>query len=199
MTLHFDRCLGCLACVSSCPSGVQYGALIEETRHVVEREHRRPLGERLQRSLLFATLPYRRRMRFALALAPVAKRLPAPRFARAMLEVVPGWRATAQAPATLAAVGVSRGHVGLLTGCVQSAMFGEVNAATARVLAAAGYDVVAPPQGCCGALSAHAGRATEADRFTSRLARRSQDSRPSSSTRPAAARTSRTRASQPST
>ena len=169
MTLHFDRCLGCLACVSSCPSGVQYGALIEETRHVVEREHRRPLGERLQRSLLFATLPYRRRMRFALALAPVAKRLPAPRFARAMLEVVPGWRASAQAPDNLAAVGVSRGRIGLLTGCVQSAMFGEVNAATARVLSAAGYDVAAPRQGCCGALSAHAGRATEADRFTTRL------------------------------
>jgi glycolate oxidase iron-sulfur subunit len=169
MTLHFDRCLGCLACVSSCPSGVQYGSLIEETRHVVESEHRRPLGERLQRSLLFATLPYRRRMRFALALAPVARRLPAPRFARAMLEVAPGWRATEQAPASLTAVGVSRGRIGLLTGCVQSAMFGEVNAATARVLAAGGYDVVAPAQGCCGALSAHAGRAVEADRFTTRL------------------------------
>ena len=169
MAMHFDRCLGCLACVSSCPSGVRYDALIEETRHVVESEHRRPFGERLQRSLLFATLPYRRRMRLALALAPIARRLPAPRFARAMLEVAPGWKATAQAPASLTAVGASRGRVGLLTGCVQSAMFGEVNAATARVLAAAGYDVAAPPQGCCGALSAHAGRAVEADRFTTRL------------------------------
>lgn len=169
MALHFDRCLGCLACVTSCPSGVRYDRLIEETRHVVESEHRRPLGERLQRTLLFATLPYRRRMRLALAVAPLARRLPAPRFARAMLEVAPGWRATSQAPRSLAAVGAARGRVGLLTGCVQSAMFGEVNAATARVLAAAGYDVVAPSQGCCGALSAHAGRKGEAERFTSRL------------------------------
>lgn len=169
MSLHFDRCLGCLACVTSCPSGVRYDRLIEETRHVVETEHGRPLGERLQRSLLFATLPHRRRMSLALRFAPVARRLPAPRFARAMLDVAPRWRATAQAPATLSANGTSRGRVGLLTGCVQSAMFGEVNAATARVLAAGGYDVVAPRQGCCGALSAHAGRAREANRFTSRL------------------------------
>jgi len=169
MTLHFDRCLGCLACVTSCPSGVRYDRLIEETRRVVESEHRRPFGERLQRRLIFATLPHRRRLSIALGFAPVARRLPAPRFARAMLDVVPGWRATEQAPAELAATGANRGRVGLLTGCVQSAMFGEVNAATARVLAAAGYDVVAPSQGCCGALSAHAGRAREAERFTTRL------------------------------
>ncbi|MFN8221851.1 MAG: heterodisulfide reductase-related iron-sulfur binding cluster [Gaiellales bacterium] len=169
MALHFDRCLGCLACVSSCPSGVRYDRLIEATRQVVELEHRRPLGERLQRRLLFTTLPYRRRMSLALKVAPLARRLPTPRFARAMLDVAPAWRATAQAPASLAAVGEGRGRVGLLTGCVQSAMFGEVNAATARVLAIAGHDVVAPPQGCCGALSAHAGRAAEADRFTAKL------------------------------
>ena len=79
---HFDRCLGCMACLSSCPSGVQYDRLIEETRHVVERETRRSRGDRLQRRLLFATLPYPRRMRWALRLAPIGRAIPAPGWAR---------------------------------------------------------------------------------------------------------------------
>ncbi len=168
---HFDRCLGCMACLSSCPSGVRYDRLIEETRHVVESEHDRPRGERMQRRLLFATLPYPRRLRLALRLAPLGRALPAPGWAQPMLELAPRWRSREQAPARLpAAGGVARGRVGLLTGCVQRVLFGEVNVATARVLAAAGYDVDAPAQGCCGALSAHAGRAAEAARFTHRLA-----------------------------
>ena len=73
---HFDRCLGCMACVSSCPSGVLYDRLIEETRRVVETEHPRTRGERLQRRLLFATLPHPRRMRWALRLAPLGRALP---------------------------------------------------------------------------------------------------------------------------
>ncbi len=169
---HFDRCLGCMACVSSCPSGVQYDRLIEETRHVVETEHRRPRAERLQRRLLFATLPYPRRMRWALRLAPLGRALPAPGWARPMLDLAPRWRSS-ERPAALtpAREGSTRAprRVGLLTGCVQSVVFGEVNAATARVLAAAGYEVVAPAQGCCGALSAHAGRAEESARLTARL------------------------------
>lgn len=170
MVMHFDRCLGCLACVSSCPSGVQYDRLIEETRHVVEQEHRRPLGERLQRTVLFATLPYHRRMRLALRFAPIARRLPAPGWARPLLEVAPPWRSRSQATAITPPEGVTVvGRVGLLTGCVQRAMFGDVNAATARVLAASGYEVVVPTQGCCGALSAHAGRKREAERFTDSL------------------------------
>jgi glycolate oxidase iron-sulfur subunit len=170
MVMHFDRCLGCLACVSSCPSGVQYDRLIEETRHVVEQEHRRPLGERLQRRVLFATLPYHRRMRLALRFAPIARRLPAPGWARPLLEVAPPWRSRSQATAIAPPEGVAAmGRVGLLTGCVQRAMFGDVNAATARVLAASGYEVVIPTQGCCGALSAHAGRKREAERFTDSL------------------------------
>jgi glycolate oxidase iron-sulfur subunit len=169
---HFDRCLGCMACVSSCPSGVQYDRLIEETRHVVETEHRRPRAERLQRRLLFATLPYPRRMRWALRLAPLGRTLPAPAWARPMLELAPRWRSSERpAAVTAARVDSTRAprRVGLLTGCVQSVVFGEVNAATARVLAAAGYEVVAPAQGCCGALSAHAGRAKESARLTARL------------------------------
>ena len=169
---HFDRCLGCMACVSSCPSGVRYDLLIEETRALVEDEHRRPRGERLQRRLLFATLPHPRRMRAALRLAPLGRRLPAPRWARPLLELAPSWRSTERPPAVTPARADStrdRRAVGLLTGCVQSVLFGDVNVATARVLAAAGYDVHAPAQGCCGALSQHAGRARESARFGERL------------------------------
>ena len=168
---HFDRCLGCMACVSSCPSGVRYDRLIEETRHVVETEHTRPRHERIQRRLLFATLPYPKRLRWALRLAPIGQALPSPSWAKPMLELAPRWRSREQAPALTPARGESpRGRrVGLLTGCVQSVVFGEVNAATARVVAAAGYDVVAPRQGCCGALSAHAGRKRESERFLTRL------------------------------
>jgi glycolate oxidase iron-sulfur subunit len=173
VTEHFDRCLGCMACVSSCPSGVRYDALIEETRATVERDHRRPRSDRLQRRLLFATLPHPRRMRWALRLAPLGRRLPSPAWARPMLELAPRWRSTDRpAPVTPCVDSTRAPHrVGLLTGCVQSVVFGEVNAATARVLAAAGNEVVAPPQGCCGALSAHAGRADESARFTDRLRR----------------------------
>ena len=168
---HFDRCLGCMACVTSCPSGVRYDALIEETRAIVEAEHGRPRAERFQRRLLFATLPYPRRMRWALRLAPLARALPAPGWARPMLDLAPRWRSTEQPPAvTTARVESTQARrVGLLTGCVQSVVFGEVNAATARVLATAGYEVAVPAQGCCGALSAHAGRAEESARLTERL------------------------------
>lgn len=172
VSLHFDRCLGCMACVTACPSGVQYDLMIEETRVTVERETRRPHAERLQRRLLFATLPYPRRMRWALRLAPLGRTLPSPRWAKPMLDIAPRWRSNEHPPATTpASNSLSQGsrRVGLLTGCVQSVVFGDVNTATVRVLAAAGNDVVAPRQGCCGALSAHAGRSEEATRFTERL------------------------------
>jgi glycolate dehydrogenase iron-sulfur subunit len=168
---HFDRCLGCMACVSSCPSGVQYDRLIEETRAIVESEHPRPRAERLQRRLLFATLPHPRRLRWALRLAPLGRALPAPGWARPMLELAPRWH-SGERPPTVTPARAESSHarrVGLLTGCVQSVVFGDVNTATARALAAAGYEVVAPRQGCCGALSAHAGRADESARLTGRL------------------------------
>ena len=171
---HFDRCLGCMACVTSCPSGVRYDLLIEETRATVEGEHRRPRAEGLQRRLLFATVPHPRRMRAALRLAPLGRRLPTPGWARPMLDLAPAWRSTARlAAVTPASDESTQGPraVGLLTGCVQSVLFGDVNVATACVLAAAGFEVHAPPQGCCGALSAHAGRADESARFTERLRR----------------------------
>jgi glycolate oxidase iron-sulfur subunit len=159
---HFDRCLGCMACVTACPSGVQYDRLIELTRARVEQEYRRPLGDRLLRSLIFTLFPYPRRMRAALALAPVGSKLPMPGLLRPLVELAPRG-ASREAPAEVTpAAGRQRARVGLLTGCVQRVVFGNVNAATARVLAADGIEVVAPrEQACCGALSVHAGRLEE--------------------------------------
>jgi glycolate oxidase iron-sulfur subunit len=166
---HFDRCLGCMACVSACPSGVRYDRLIEATRAAVEEEYERPVGDRLVRGLLFRVLPYPRRMRAALRLAPVGRALPLPPRLRPLVELAPRWRGSGDVAAVTPASGPPRGRVGLLTGCVQSAVFPEVNAATARVLAADGYEVVAPRQGCCGALSVHAGRLEEGRTFAARL------------------------------
>jgi glycolate oxidase iron-sulfur subunit len=152
---HFDRCLGCMACVPACPSGVQYDRLIESTRAYVEEHHRRGGGERLLRALIFAVFPHRRRLRAALAL----RRLPVPGPFTTLRELAPPWRSTAWPPEHLSGAGP---RVALVAGCVQSVVFGDVNAATARVLAADGFDVHVPrAQGCCGALHAHAGHAEE--------------------------------------
>ena len=169
VTQHFDRCLGCMACVTACPSGVAYDRLIEATRETVETETTRGFGDRLVRGTLFALLPYPRRMSAALRLAPLGRALPLPGRLKAMSEIAPPWRSTERPPQETPARGETRGRVGILTGCVQSAVFGSVNAATARVLAADGYEVVAPPQGCCGALSLHAGRGDEGRAFARRL------------------------------
>ncbi len=169
VTQHFDRCLGCMACVTACPSGVAYDRLIEATRETVETETTRGFGDRLVRGTLFALLPYPRRMSAALRLAPLGRALPLPGRLKAMSEIAPPWRSTEKPPQETPARGETRGRVGILTGCVQSAVFGSVNAATARVLAADGYEVVAPPQGCCGALSLHAGRGDEGRAFARRL------------------------------
>ncbi len=166
---HFDRCLGCMACVSSCPSGVRYDRLIEATRDAVEREFPRTRAERLVRALLFTLLPYPRRMSVGLALAALGRRLPLPRTFRPLVEIAPPWRSTERPAPVTPAAGTRRARVGLLTGCVQSAVFGNVNTATARVLAADGFEVAAPPQGCCGALSVHAGRLEEGKAFARRL------------------------------
>ncbi len=160
-----------MACVSSCPSGVRYDRLIETTRAAVEEEYGRPRGERFVRGLLFRVLPYPGRMRAVLALAPLGRTLPLPRRLRPLVDVAPPWRGKGDVATITRAVGARRGRVGLLTGCVQSAVFPDVNAATARVLAADGYEVVAPPQGCCGALSVHAGRLQEGKRFARKLVR----------------------------
>jgi glycolate oxidase iron-sulfur subunit len=174
---HFDACLGCMACVSACPSGVQYGPLIERTRAQIERRYARSTGDRLFRDLLFEFLPYPGRLRFALAplvvFGPWLRRIERrgwldwlPARVRALLAVAP--EATfaslrASVPAETPAVGSPRLRVGLLTGCVQRLAFGHVNQATVNVLSAEGCTVAAPAsQGCCGALPLHAGALDQA-------------------------------------
>ncbi len=167
---HIDRCLGCMACVTACPSGVRYDRLIEQTREHVEENYERPAGDWLLRTLVFSVLPYPRRMRAALALRPPTWLVP--KTLRPLLDLAPPWKTP---PGTVPAGTVpgSRGRVGVLTGCVQSVLFGDVNAATARVLAAEGYDVVVPSkQACCGALHLHAGRREEGKRMARALAER---------------------------
>jgi glycolate oxidase iron-sulfur subunit len=176
---HFDRCLGCLACVTACPSGVQYAPLIEKTRVQIEQRYQRPEDERLFRRLLMALIPYPSRMRLLMApllalspfmgrnggLSPALARL-FPSRLRALLSVAPRvslWGLIGRAPARTAAVGAERLKVALLEGCVQRIAFANVNEATVRVLAAEGCRVDAPPaQGCCGALPLHAGHIDQA-------------------------------------
>lgn len=155
---HFDRCLGCDACVTACPSGVQYGTLIEQTRAVIEERHDRGPFDEARRSLLLAALTRPWALRAGLAVAPLGRRLPLPRPLRPLRDLAPPWKPRRQGPLQLAALGEPRARVGLLPGCVQSVVFGDVNAATARVLAADGYEVVVPELPCCGALHAHSGR-----------------------------------------
>ncbi|HEX5029062.1 MAG TPA: heterodisulfide reductase-related iron-sulfur binding cluster [Gaiellaceae bacterium] len=169
VTQHFDRCLGCMACLSSCPSGVRYDRLIESTRAAVEQDVPRTAGDRLVRDLLFRLLPYPGRMRAALRLAPLGRHAPLPKRFEPLVDIAPRWRGRGDVPTVTPASGPMRARVGLLTGCVQRAVFPDVNAATARVLAADGFEVVAPPQGCCGALSVHAGRLAEGKAFARRL------------------------------
>jgi glycolate oxidase iron-sulfur subunit len=154
---HFDRCLGCMACLTSCPSGVKYDRLIELARERVEEEVPRPVGERLLRRAVFAVFPHPRRLRRALAFS----RLPAPGPFKPLRALAPSWREAVSPPVETPAAGERVARVGLLTGCVQSVLFGEVNRASARALAAYGYEVAAPYGECCGALALHAGRREE--------------------------------------
>jgi glycolate oxidase iron-sulfur subunit len=180
MVQHFDRCLGCMACVTACPSGVRYDRLIEDTRAQVERRHPRTRAERLLRGAIFRLFPYPRRLRLLRGplrayQASGVRRLLGPLLARtptlATLEsLAPRLHRPERLPERVLAVGPRRAIVGMLTGCVQRAFFPDVNAATARVLAAEGCDVVLPrAQGCCGALSVHTGREVEAQRFARSL------------------------------
>jgi glycolate oxidase iron-sulfur subunit len=167
---HFDNCLGCMACVTACPSGVQYDRLIEDTRAYVEEHHARGLGERLLRAMIFSVFPYPRRMRAALRLAPIGRALPLPGKLGALTALAPPWSSAEAPPELTPAQGARRGRVGLLTGCVQSVVFGDVNTATARVLAADGWEVVSPrEQACCGALHLHSGRRDDARTRAERL------------------------------
>ena len=174
---HFDACLGCMACVTACPSGVQYGPLIEHTRAQIERHYTRPLGDRLFRSLLFALLPYPGRLRLAMAplviLGPILRALERsgalnmlPRRIRSLIALAPQPSLVSlmtRAPEHTPASGAPRLTAAVLTGCVQRLAFAGVNQATIDVLAAEGCTVEAPAaQGCCGALALHAGNIDQA-------------------------------------
>jgi glycolate oxidase iron-sulfur subunit len=183
MVQHWDRCLGCMSCVTACPSGVQYDRLIEQTRAQVERRHDRSAKDRALRGLVFSLFPYPRRLRLVRGPLRVLQRTGLDRALRrtgllqrmapqlaAMESLAPRLGRAEQLPERISASGPRRAVVGLLTGCVQGAFFPGVNAATARVLQAEGCDVVVPAhQGCCGALSVHNGREEEAQGFARRL------------------------------
>jgi glycolate oxidase iron-sulfur subunit len=182
---HFDTCLGCMACMTACPSGVDYGKLIEATRAQIERRHPRPLGDRLYRTLVFNLFPRPERLRLLRPLLALYQRsglqallrrsgalklLPAR--LRGMEALLPKLTRHDRLPALTPALGPQRARVGLVLGCVQRELLAEVNAATVRVLAAEGCEVVAPPaQPCCGALLVHAGE----ERSALALARRMID------------------------
>ncbi|MBB3662372.1 glycolate oxidase iron-sulfur subunit [Prauserella sediminis] len=169
-TEHIDACLGCMACVTSCPSGVQYDRLLEATRPQVERNVPRARSDRWFRNGIFALFPYRRRLRAAalggalyqkLRLPALAARILPPRLraAQALMPQVRLRSAFASLPRRVRPAGAPRKRVALLSGCVQDVFFHEVNTATQRVLAAEGCEVLTPrEQGCCGALGLHAGR-----------------------------------------
>ena len=191
---HFDRCLGCMACMTACPSGVQYDQLIEAARVWTEEARSsapaveaatpgRTVRERVARAAIFSVFPYPRRLRALTAPLRAAQRTGLDRrLARsslpervspalgAALRLAPRAGASVRPlPERVPALGTRRAVVGMLTGCVQSVFFPQVNAATARVLAAEGCDVIIPRgQGCCGALSLHSGREAEAAAFARR-------------------------------
>jgi glycolate oxidase iron-sulfur subunit len=170
VALHIDRCLSCLACMTTCPSGVHYMHLVDHARDHIERTYRRPLADRFLRTMLAELMPYPRRFRLALTaalagkpLAPLASALGFKRFA-AMLGLAP-WRLPHDPlkPQTYSAVGPRKGRVILLAGCINDLLAPEINAATIRVLTRHGIEVlVAEGAGCCGSLVHHMGRERQA-------------------------------------
>jgi glycolate oxidase iron-sulfur subunit len=170
VVVHIDRCLSCLACMTTCPSGVHYMHLVDHARVHIEQTYRRPLGERILRTVLAKLMPYPQRFRLALhaarlakPFAPLAAAIGLKRVA-AMLRLSP-WRAPHRplAAQTFAAKGARKGRVGLLAGCVNDLLAPEISAATIGVLTRHGIEVVLPSgAGCCGSLVHHMGRDQEA-------------------------------------
>ncbi len=168
---HLDRCLGCRACETACPSGVPYGVLLEEMRDRQERESKRGLGETVLREGMLALLTNPARMKAALMAgrltggaipAPVARFVGLPAETRMPIPENLAVASREVAPFT-PAQGARRGKVLLATGCVMRVLYGPVHAATVRVLAANGVETIAPGnQPCCGALHGHQGKLTAA-------------------------------------
>ena len=170
--LHIDRCLSCLACTTTCPSGVDYMHLIDQARQHIEQTYQRPLIDRLLRGALARIIPYPTRFRLALFAArlarPIARLLPDARL-RAMIAMAPRRLPPVSRnddPQTFAAIGPRRARVALMTGCAQKALNTDINDATIRLLTRAGIEVVVPRgMGCCGALTQHMGREEPARAF----------------------------------
>jgi glycolate oxidase iron-sulfur subunit len=183
---HFDKCLGCMACVTACPSGVRYDLLIEQTRADVERLHPREPADAAFRNFVFALFPRPDRLKLLAPLLYLLRKSGLQKLARdtgaanllgkrmaqldALAPDISLAQLRAKLPAFTKARGTKRGSVVMIAGCVQRVFFPNVNASTARVLAAEGFDVSVPAgQGCCGALSLHAGRDGEAKSYAAAL------------------------------
>jgi glycolate oxidase iron-sulfur subunit len=166
---HIDLCLGCRACEATCPSGVQYGELLEETRaHIEKNYHRSVFQNFLRRVAIEKVFPFPRRMEFALAPAKILKSLRVerllPKFLREALSLIPANGKKAILPElSPAPTETRRGRVGFISGCVMNVIFGQTNINSLRLLNAMGYDVATPKsQVCCGALYAHGGNLEQA-------------------------------------
>ncbi|WP_340117666.1 glycolate oxidase subunit GlcF [Pelagibius sp. 7325] len=161
---HIDRCLSCLSCMTTCPSGVHYMHLVDHARVHIEKTYRRPLPDRLLRGLLAAVLPYPTRFRFALLGAYFAKPFAAlmPGRLKGLIAMAPNETrppSGVDRPQVFKAVGPRRARVALMTGCAQKVLAPEINEATVRLLTRHGVEVVvAKGAGCCGALVHHMGR-----------------------------------------
>ncbi|MDE0886410.1 MAG: (Fe-S)-binding protein [Myxococcota bacterium] len=177
---ELSLCLGCRACETQCPAGVEYGALLEEGRAAAARSGlRKGWGPRLEGYVLRHLLVYPRRLHASFSLLRFLQKLRLDRLGalllpflkrgQSLLPPVPAASARQRLPALTPAEGERRGRVALLEGCVMAELFGEINRATVRVLAQNGYDVVVPQeQGCCGALHAHSGDMDSARKLADR-------------------------------
>ena len=170
---HIDRCLSCLSCMTTCPSGVHYMHLVDHARAHIEKTYRRPLPDRAIRALLAAVLPHTGRFRAALALskvgrpfAPLLETIGPLKPLAAMLRLAPSRIAGPRAhtrPGTFPARGERRGRVAILTGCAQPALDDGINRATISLLNRLGVEVVLPKgEACCGSLVHHMGREHQA-------------------------------------
>lgn len=170
---HIDRCLSCLACATTCPSGVDYMHLVDHARVHIEETYKRPFWNRLTRNVLAAVLPYPGRFRLALKVAALGrpfagllKRVKVLEPFGAMLELAPRILpkpSDSAKPGTHPAAGARRGRVAILSGCAQPVLKPEINEATIRLLTRLGVEVVAPAgEVCCGSLVHHMGREAQA-------------------------------------